>query len=1153
MNEQRFVLPDSWRRSIHPRRGGTPVGYAPVGAPPPDPAPARGPLMHPGTPRDLAEAGLAALDATAEPTPLGVAAMWAALGSRIRYGTDDLASVADLWIARHGPAFAARVAAEFAALDVVTLPWQPTEPGRLALARAAERDQDRSHDLAARLLAPVRAALAAAPDEVYAEAVEGLREARAGSAYTRIAASFLAPSETHWVDEDSAALPSGLTHAALLMASVSTVEPAVRIAPRLDRAGWAHLHEPAMLHTLTEALGDGILDVFGEDWAGRTCYDGGYSIVQFWRDMGEALSVLPTDRAFQALLDQAGRQGVPAAIVAAAGRFPARAMRLMDASAGRPRVGELLRRHAARFPELAPQRLRFSPGPRPGEAPADALPAVLASPPWIDRPKPARPVVLADLRCTDPPSIAWRPGERESLAERLHDRPADWRDYPGYAERLRAGTAEAWEMRWLMSEGPPGVARSALLDYRPAAAWNDVFGLTIAAVRFGVDVFPPLVDALRARPADGELAMPFVSPEIALLMADWHARLKSARRTATAWFRAHPAAAARALVPAALGKAGPQRRAAEQALVMLAGAGQRDTVTQAAEGYGPAAAKAIGDLLDADPLVRHLPARIPLPPEWADPAALPPVRLRDGAGTLPASAVRHLLTMLMMSRPGEPYAGLELVRATCEPHDLARLGWELLQRWDEADAPLTGGWALDAQAVFGDDETAAGIARAVQRWSQEDGHKRAAAGLDALAALGTDAALRELRDISTRVRSTAVRTRAERHLAVVAEGLGLSPDQLADRLVPHFDLAADATMRLDFGPRRFVAGFDEQLRPYVADEDGTPRKDLPEPGARDDERLATAARRRFTEAKKGARKIASEQARRLEQAMIVGRQWTAAEFRTVFLEHPLMWLLARRLVWTTTATPGATTTATPGATTTATPGATTPGGTTPGGTTAATPAGSAPAAPGGTTAATPGGSAGDTLGRGAGDTPGWGGAGTALRIAEDRSLADVADRTVHLPDDALLRVAHPVELDVPAWTQVFDHYGLLQPFRQLGRRVEHLRDEERPALRLTRFDGRKAMSVKVIGLERRGWRRDGRRGGHLGWIERYLPGGARVVVFLEPGILLGVPDHHPEQAFSDVWICPAGSEPWVEQRTVPFGELDPASASELLCDLGSCV
>ena len=95
----------------------------------------------------------------------------------------------------------------------------------------------------------------------------------------------------------------------------------------------------------------------------------------------------------------------------------------------------------------------------------------------------------------------------------------------------------------------------------------------------------------------------------------------------------------------------------------------------------------------------------------------------------------------------------------------------------------------------------------------------------------------------------------------------------------------------------------------------------------------------------------------------------------------------------------------------------------------------------------------------------------------------------------------------------------------------------------------KALSVKVIGLERRGWRRTGQDGGHQSRMERDLPGGRRIIVDLDPGITLGMPTHAPEQAFRDVWICPEDSDEWSDDHPTPFGALDAATASEILRDL----
>src|SRR6185369_2997171 len=113
------------------------------------------------------------------------------------------------------------------------------------------------------------------------------------------------------------------------------------------------------------------------------------------------------------------------------------------------------------------------------------------------------------------------------------------------------------------------------------------------------------------------------------------------RAAAAAWLARHPEAAATALVPAALGRPGPARRQAEQALRQIAAAGHGGAVTAAASAHGAPAAAGVAALLAADPL-DELPTRVPALPTWLDPALFPSVRWRDRSGAMPREAVRHL-------------------------------------------------------------------------------------------------------------------------------------------------------------------------------------------------------------------------------------------------------------------------------------------------------------------------------------------------------------------------------------------------------------------------------------------------------------------------------------------------------------------------------
>ncbi|TDD64967.1 DUF4132 domain-containing protein, partial [Actinomadura darangshiensis] len=287
----------------------------------------------------------------------------------------------------------------------------------------------------------------------------------------------------------------------------------------------------------------------------------------------------------------------------------------------------------------------------------------------------------------------------------------------------------------------------------------------------------------------------------------------------------------------------------------------------------------------------------PKPPENLGVKAevLPQLLLRGGERALPVPAVRHLLVLLAMAESGQPDPGLPDVLDAFDERSMAEFGRALFRHWHE-DASSQD-WQFAALGRLGDDQVVRELVPLIRAWPGEGGHQRAVRGLDVLARIGTDLALREVHGIAQKVKYKGLRQRAQDKVDEIAAARGLTPEQLGDRLVPGFGLDAAGTLVLDYGPRRFTAGFDEALRPYVVDEDGKRRANLPKPGARDDAALAPAAYQRFADLKKDVRAVAGIQLQRLELAMTTGRRWSPAEFREFFVQHPLVWHIARRLVW----------------------------------------------------------------------------------------------------------------------------------------------------------------------------------------------------------------------------------------------------------------
>ncbi|SBT39768.1 DUF4132 domain-containing protein [Micromonospora auratinigra] len=919
-DEETFVVPAGWRRQLVARRGG------PAGSALPSAAKGRAAgqkVLEPLT-AELAKVVAQAADPelaaalraylAGAPNPLGGAALLVAAGMIIGWQIRDhqAYALADLLVADLGP-----VGAAIAMTEQATVTLGAVHRGIDNLRRNVV-DQPAWGYRSVRLdaLRRVRGHLAAATDEQYAAARDALAPYRSGPLPARVVTSFLLPTERDWVAEDLAAVCAGPDRilGGLLLGSVDDPARFTTLAGRLDV--YSIMWDPAFVITGVATVGPAVAPLLAE-W-----FDHEHTGAESQQRLVSMLAALPTDEAMELLLARLDRKYVQAGVLEALGRFPVRGVRLLARAAGErtaagKQAGTLLRGHVlthpaaveAALPDLDPadrervERITGADAAVPVAGPG-RLPPVLVAPPWLARRRPVAPPVVTGLTRPEGTTLAWLTGERERWAAI----EPSWSGYSRddltvVAREVAAGRANDYQGVHFFTRAPEEMARPLLPAWRPEAPWHAEEWMCRLLGRYEADAVPAALHLARAARGTAQVLLPVADGAVADLMADWLDRLKSGRSTAVAWFRRHPGHAARALLPAAVGAPGPQRRAAERALRLIAGE-HRDLVLAAAREYGEAALAAATQVLDADPLAQ-LPARIPALPQWFDPVLLPPVLLRDRSAALPADALRHLGTMFALSKLDEVYPGVELVRAAVDPLSLAEFAWALFERWQAAGAPSKESWAFTALGLVGDDDTARRLAPLIRAWPGEGGHARAVTGLDVLAAIGTDVALMHLYGISQKVKFRGLRERAGQKVTEVADGLGLDTDQLGDRLVPDLGLDADGSLVLDYGPRRFTVGFDEQLKPYVVDAAGARRKDLPKPGARDDQALAPVAYQRFVGLKKDVRTLAADQIRRFEAAMVAGRRWPATDFQRYFLSHPLLWHVVRRLVWATVDADGA--------------------------------------------------------------------------------------------------------------------------------------------------------------------------------------------------------------------------------------------------------
>lgn len=1123
-DEDSFTLPDAWRQRLRPRWGGiTRYSHAPhesaldswdrrlaaakeewtgtvLGA------------AVPGIATEPAAAARRYLEGTADPVGAAVLAVVTDRG-KLLYD-----AVADAWYLRHGLVFAARATVEVFELDHEDDQGRTTRPAALPEGGSPQRLWLR-RGAADR----VRTLLSTAGEGQYREVVAALAAHR-GGARRRIVVSYLVPGETDWVAECCADPgDSGREDRvvrAMLFESLNDEEQ----LRALLRAGGVSAYDGRLstAATVAEGVGPAVAALIAEIWRHRTPSYGASA-----EEQAGILAELPTDEAFELLMAHADDKQVRPALLEAVRRYPVRAARLLAGRAAPAPsrnsflLGQLLTAHVAAHGELLESRLaQFPPKaaevvrellhPAAADASADALPGLLVSPPWTGRRTAPVPGTVKGLVAGEETRMLWQPGEREAWAAAVEEprrrvRRRQNEPYPDVRTlREQFTDLDNYRLAALFADGPD-TYRPLLAQWTPEHMWELVKELKPVAARWEEDALPPLLHAAARQPAvAGGLLLPYQQLEVARLMADWFVQLKSVAATTRAWFARHGADAAALLVPDAAGPAGAARHSAEHALRAIAATHGKDAVLDAAAGHGPKAVAVVRDLLSADRLELALPPRMPEPAAWAAPRLLPRVLLRDRTSALPAESVRHLLTMLAISRPGAVYTGVETVKEACDPESLAAFAWSLFEQWRLSGMPAKESWALHALGWLGDDDTVRRLAPVLRNWPGEGAHQRAVEGLDVLAAIGSDVALTHLYGVSQRVKFKALKTRAKEKIEQVAADLGLSGEELADRLVPDFGLDTDGSTVVDYGPRRFTVGFDEQLRPYVLDQDGKRRKDLPKPGARDDAELAPAERKRFMALKKDVRTVASDQVRRLEGAMVAGRGWTTGEFRELFVSHPLLWHLVRRLVWL------------------------------------CIPAGASERALYGAPASS------------------GAGAVTAFRVAEDRTFAGVRDEEFSLPEDASVRLAHPLHLgeELTEWEELFADHEILQPFPQLGRAVHRLTDDEAAADRLARFENITVPTAKLLGLERRGWERDEPMfAGVQCRLSKRVAKDRWIVVSPSEGFTLGAVDVSAEQSLEFIGLSeqPSAWDPPGEPSRLAFAELDPVIASELLADLTELV
>ncbi len=281
---------------------------------------------------------------------------------------------------------------------------------------------------------------------------------------------------------------------------------------------------------------------------------------------------------------------------------------------------------------------------------------------------------------------------------------------------------------------------------------------------------------------------------------------------------------------------------------------------------------------------------------WAFEKPYPALHWLDGTEAPKEYLQAIMVSYAVMSEPGIQKEAL-ILADKLQKAELNVCMTGLFLRWLQSGAEAKKKWVLYAASVHGGQEI---IPLLHQQIKELPARSRGAMAVEAVRALslnGSSEALLLVDQISRKCKYRQVKKAAAEALEYAAGELGISRDELEDRIVPDLGFDSRAEQIFDYGKRSFTIRLMPSLELEVYTDQGKRLKNMPAPGKQDEEEKAKEAYNAYKLMKKQLKTVLDSQKLRMEQALLEGRLWTVENWKALFLKNPLMHPFAAGLVW----------------------------------------------------------------------------------------------------------------------------------------------------------------------------------------------------------------------------------------------------------------
>ncbi len=272
-------------------------------------------------------------------------------------------------------------------------------------------------------------------------------------------------------------------------------------------------------------------------------------------------------------------------------------------------------------------------------------------------------------------------------------------------------------------------------------------------------------------------------------------------------------------------------------------------------------------------------------------------KVRNADGTPADDAIRNaiLLSYCELGRIGRSDTAAEL-SAGLDADDMAKLAVQVYDRWFASGAQAKQKWVLPFAAVYGGTAMTQRLTKAIHDWPE---HQRGAIACDAVMALALSsdpAAIVIVDSLSRKFKFRQIKVAAAAALENAAQELGITAEELADRIVPDLGFSRDGKRTFAYGKRSFTVRLTSTLELEITNNEGKTVKSMPAPGKTDDPQAADAYEA-FKTMKKGIKTTVAAQRSRLEAALSVLRCWDTQRWQALFVDNPIMHQFAMSLIW----------------------------------------------------------------------------------------------------------------------------------------------------------------------------------------------------------------------------------------------------------------